>query len=210
MRPVRPPSRRARGASPRSFVGSSLRSDLRRRQMRARPFGGEILRRLFLELRGAPASQLRERARPPAARQCVCGPAACCRGGGAGAARRGEGAATLAANIWGARVPSCGSPRARPPRAAVCGQPACGRRCGGAAAQASAGLFWKRAPRPKLPRRCRRRARRAVRCGPGRPRGSDFSAVNVLCASVLPQELKHTMRRLSNFGASRYVAATST
>ena len=47
--------------------------------------------------------------------------------------------ATSASLVAGsARVPSCGSPRARPPRAAVCGPPACGRRCGGAAAQASA------------------------------------------------------------------------
>ena len=180
--PVRPPSRRARGASPRSSVGSSSRSDLRRQQMRA---GGlEILRRPFLSVR--------EPARPPAARRCVCGPPACCRGGGAGAARCGEGAAPWATNYLGARVPSCGSPRARPPRAAVCGPAACGRRCGGAAAQASApaaleserrlGLPRRRAAAPFAPRRfvCGLMVRCAATC---------------LCASALPQELISRERR---------------
>ena len=150
-RPVRPPSRRARGASPRSSVGSSSRSDLRRQEMRA---GGlEILRR--------PLLSVRERARLPTARRCVCGPPACCRGGGAGAARRGEAAAPWATNYLGARVPSCGSPRARPPRAAVCGPAACGRRCGGAAAQASAAAVLEAIAWAAPPPRCR-----AVRAAP--------------------------------------------
>ena len=199
-RPVRPPSRRARGASPRSSVGSSSRSDLRRQEMRA---GGlEILRR--------PLLSVREPARLPAARRCVCGPAACCRG--AARARRGAvRARPLWRQIFGAPASPVVGGRAAARRAPLCvSRPRAAAAAAAGQRGASGGLFWKRAPRPKLPRRCRRRARRAVRCGPGRPRGSDFSAVNVLCASVLPQELKHTMPRLSNFGARRYVAATST
>ena len=195
MRPVRPPSRRARGASPRSFVGSSLRSDLRRQQIRA---GGlELLRR--------PLS----RARPPRGGVCVCRPRA------AAAAARARRGAVRARPLWRQIFGAPASPvvggRAAARRAPLCvSRPRAAAAAAAGQRGASAGLFWKRAPRPKLPRRCRRRARRAVRCGPGRPRGSDFSAVNVLCASVLPQELKHTMPRLSNFGARRYVAATST
>jgi hypothetical protein len=100
--PVRPPSRRARGASPRSFVGSLSRSDLRRQEMRA---GGlEILRRPFLSVR--------ERARPPAARRCVW----------AGRVRpplRRRGGAGLGRGCFGKRSPGAAPPpRCRAVRAA--------------------------------------------------------------------------------------------
>ena len=151
------------------------------------------------------------RARAGRAAVCVC----VCRPRAAAAAARARRGAVRARPLWRQIFGAPASPvvggRAAARRAPLCvSRPRAAAAAAAGQRGASAGLFWKRAPRPKLPRRCRRRARRAVRCGPGRPRGSDFSAVNVLCASVLPQELKHTMRRLSNFGASRYVAATST
>ena len=136
-----------------------------------------------------PVEGARARAGRAAVCVCVCRPRAAA---AAARARCGEGAATLAANYLGARVPSCGSPCARPPRAAVCGPAACGRCCGGAAAQASAaaaleserrlGLPRRRAAAPFAPRRfvCGLMVRCAATC---------------LCASALPQELISRERR---------------
>ena len=181
MRPVRPPSRRARGASPRSFVGSSLRSDLRRRQMRA---GGlEILRRLLLSVR--------EPARLPAARRCVCGPAACCRG--AARARRG---AVRARPLGPRNISAPASPvvGAHPParRAPLCvGSPRAAAAAAARRRRPRPRLFWKASVAWGLPAAAAAARRRAVRCWLKPLAASDFSAVNVpLRVSVLPQELK--------------------
>ena len=176
MRPVRPPSRRARGASPRSFVGSSLRSDLRRQQIRA---GGlELLRR--------PLS----RARPPRGGVCVCRPRAA-----AAAARARRGA--VRARPLGPRIISApASPvvggRAPARRAPLCvGSPRAAAAAAARQRRPRPGLFWKASVAWGLPAAAAAARRRAVRCWLKPLAASDFSAVNVpLRVSVLPQELK--------------------